>query len=466
MKFGGSSVKDEAAIASVVEVVRSRLSRRPVVVVSALGGITDALIGIADALERGETGRARDAATALLERHRETIAGVIPAGAERDDAVAALNAVGARLARLIDGMECLGEVSARSRDAVLALGETAAAPILAAALCSRGLTARAVDPARVLITDGSHGAAVPRLEATRERLRESVAPLVAAGEIPVLAGFVGTAGSGATTTLGRGGSDLTASVVAACLGASELEYWKDVPGILTADPRLVPEARPVPVLCFREAAQLAWLGARVLHPASIQPAVEAGIPVRVLSTFRPGEPGTVIGEDRGDRQDRAGESRPERAVKSIACKRDQLLVNVHSTRMLGASGFLRRVFEVFDRLELSVDHIATSEVDVTVTLGATPLVGRLRTELGEVATVEVQDGVGVVSLVGRRLTDTAGVGARIFGALERFNIRLVTYGGAGVNLSLVLDDRDVPEAVASLHRRLVGGGPAAEDGDA
>jgi aspartate kinase len=464
MKFGGSSVRDEGAIANAVDIVRSRLPRRPVVVVSALGGITDALIGITQALEAGDAVRARDAAGDALARHRETIAGVVPPGADRDEALAAVDAVGARLFRLIDGMECLGEVSARSRDAVQALGETAATPILAAALRSRGLPARAVDPGRVVVTDASHGAAVPDMAATRERLGHSTAPLIAEGVIPVLAGFVGVTAGGVITTLGRGGSDLTASVAAACLGAEELEYWKDVPGILTADPRLVPEARPVPALCFREAAQLAWLGARVLHPASMQPAVEAGIPVRVLSTFRPGEPGTLIGDGSAAEGGVAG--RPERAVKSIACKRGQLLVNVNSTRMLGASGFLRRVFEVFDRLELSVDHIATSEVDVTVTLGATPLVERLRAELGEVATVDVRSGVGVVSLVGGSLTDTPGVGARVFGALERFNVRLVTYGGAGVNLSLVIDDGDVPDAVASLHARLVGAAPAREAADA
>jgi len=453
MKFGGSSMGNETAMTLVLEIVRARLDRRPVVVVSALAGVTDELIGIADALESGDAAGARATAGRLLGRHRETAAGVVPPGPQRDAALAAFDDVGVRLGRLIDGMECLGEVSARGRDALLALGESAAAPLLAAAMCSRGLVARAVDPVRAVVTDASHGSAVPDLEATRERLGRSVGPLLAAGEIPVLAGFVGVTAAGVPTTLGRGGSDLTASVVAACLGAEELQFWKDVPGILTADPRLVRDARPVPALCFREASQLAWLGARVLHPASMQPAVEAGIPVRVLSTFSPGEPGTSISGDGAGEADR---DRPERAVKSIACKRGQLLVNVHSTRMLGASGFLRRVFEVFDRLDLSVDHIATSEVDVTVTLGATPLVERLRAELGEVAHVAVDQGMGVISLVGRSLSETAGVGARVFAALERFNVRLVTYGGAGVNLSLVLDDGDVPAAVASLHRRLLG----------
>jgi aspartate kinase len=261
---------------------------------------------------------------------------------------------------------------------------------------------------------------------------------------------VGSTVEGVTTTLGRGGSDLTSSLVARALGAEGLEYWKDVDGILTADPRIVADARPVARLSFREAAELAFLGAQVLHPASIQPAVEAGVPVRVLNSYRAGSPGTLITMKRSGGP--AGE--PERAVVSIPCKRDQILVNVFSSRMLGASGFLRRVFGVFERLDLSVDHIATSEVNVSVTLGRTRRLAELGSMLGEVADVDVREGVGVVSVVGDRIADTPGVAARLFGALGDINVLLITYGGSGVNLSFVVDDGRVPEAVCRLHDAL------------
>jgi len=464
MKFGGTSVKDAEAIDRVTAIVKGRLAQKPVIVVSAFGGTTDVLVAILDALEAGDAARARQHASHVAAHHRDVIERLLPAGASRDGALALLDAPLARLARLIDGMENLGEVSPRSRDAVVAIGETIAGPLLAVFLRHRGLTTEAVDPTQVVATDDNHGAANPEAEATGERCRTLLDPLLARGTVPIVGGFVGASPAGVTTTLGRGGSDLTASLIARALGAEALEYWKDVDGILSADPRLVPEARPVPRLSFREAAELAFLGAQVLHPASIQPAIEAGVPVRVLNSYRQQSPGTAIAAGEADSETEP--CAPERVVSSVACKRGQTLVNVYSTRMLGASGFLRRVFEVFDRMSLSVDHIATSEVNVTVTLGPTDRVRELESELGEVAEVRIETGVGVVSVVGERLRETAGVGARIFEALKDVNVKLITYGGSGVNLSVVVDDGSVPEAVRRLHGALCCTGRRNEAGDA
>jgi len=451
MKFGGTSVKDAEALDRVVSIIASRQDEKPVVVVSALGKTTDTLVALLDAIALGRPGEARMLASDITHHHKEVIGKVLPAGPDRDRAMEILSQALTRLGRLIDGMECLGEVSPRSRDAVLATGELAAAPLLAIFLASRGLPAEPLDPMRIIVTDQSHESAAPDMAETGSRCREAIEPLLRAGRIPVVGGFVGATRQGVTTTLGRGGSDLTASLVARSLEAAALEYWKDVDGILTADPRIVPDARPVPSLTFREAAELAFLGAKVLHPASIQPAVDAGVPVRVRNSFRPESPGTVITAAPAT----AGTPlSPEQAISSVACKRNQVLVNVYSTRMIGASGFLRKVFEVFDRLGLSVDHIATSEVNVTVTMSPTERLEELKRELGEVAKVDVEPGVGIVSLVGERLTTTPGVGARIFGALKDINIKLVTYGGSGVNLSLVVRDEEVPEAVRSLHQEL------------
>jgi aspartate kinase len=450
MKFGGSSVADAAAVDRVATIVEGRLERRPLVVVSALGGTTDVLVSILERLEAGSAREARDRAGSVRAHHEQVIEAVVAAGPHRDAAMEVLEAGMGRLGRLMEGMDCLGEVSSRSRDAVLSLGELVSAPVLAAALASRDLPARAVDPRQVIVTDGAHEAAVPALAECTSRCRDVLAPMLEEGRVPVLGGYVGSSADGITTTLGRGGSDLTASLVARALGAEALEYWKDVDGILNADPGVVPEARPVARLSFQEAAELAFLGARVLHPASIQPAVDAGVPVHVLNSHRAAGPGTIItSELHGGRAEGPGQ-----AVVSIACKRDQLLVNLYSTRMLGASGFLSRVFEVFERLGLSVDHIATSEVNVSVTLGQTRRVDELASLLGEVAEVRMEGGMGVVSVVGDRLSDTPGVAARLFTALGDINVHLITYGGSGVNLSFVVENDAVPDAVRRLHRAL------------
>jgi len=450
MKFGGSSVKDAEAVDRVSGIIASRLDERPVVVVSAMGDTTDELAGVLEALELGRDEHAKAIAGAIAKRHLEIIDAVL-SGDAREAARADISIHLAALDRRIAGMASLEEVSPRSRDAVLSVGELMSAALLARFAQARGLPATAVDPRRIIATDDRHCDARPDPALTEEACREVLAPMAAAGRIPVTGGFVGASREGRTTTLGRGGSDLSASLVAGALEAARLEFWKDVDGILTADPRIVPEARPVSRLTFAEAAELALLGAAVLHPASIQPALAAGVPVRVLNSYRADAPGTEI-RCEGAQERRDGD--PAAAAKAIAFKRDQVLVNVHSNRMLGASGFLRRVFEVFDRLELSVDHIATSEVNVTVTMAATPAIGRLVDELSAIASATVRRDIGVVSVVGERLNETAGVASRIFGALRGVNVRLVTYGGSGVNLSMAVDDADVPEAVTRLHDEL------------
>ncbi len=450
MKFGGSSVADAAAVDRVAGIIEASLDRSPLVVVSALGGTTDVLVAILEALEAGSTAEARRRAEDVAGHHHEVVDAVVEQGSHRDEARAAIDAGIGRLGRLIEGMDCLGEVSPRSRDAVLALGELMSAPVLAAALGSRGLPAESVDPRQVIVTSEDHEAARPEIASCNERCRTRIQPILDAGRVPVLGGYVGATPGGVTTTLGRGGSDLTASVVARALGAEALEYWKDVDGILTADPHVVPDARPVARLSFQEAAELAFLGAKVLHPASIQPAVEAGVPVHVRNSHRIESPGTLItNQPHGGRADG-----PQQAVVSVACKRGQMLVNLYSTRMLGASGFLKRVFKVFEGLDLSVDHIATSEVNVSVTLGETERVDELTARLGRIAEVGVLHGMGVVSVVGDRISETPGVAARLFGALDDINVHLITYGGSGVNLSFVVEEGLVPEAVRRLHGNL------------
>jgi aspartate kinase len=456
MKFGGSSVKDPAAIERVAAIVAGRAARRPVVVVSAMGDTTDALVALLTEIGRGDAARAREIAAGIAAAYRSAAASLCGGTGERGPAH--LEREIAALDRYVEATLALGEVSPRSRDAVLAFGELATAPIFADALVARGVPAVAVDPRELIATDARHGAASPDGRAIAERATRLVRPRVGDGFVPVVGGFVGAAPDGATTTLGRGGSDLSAAIVAAALGADGLEFWKDVDGILTADPRIVPGARPIPALSFREASELAFLGASVLHPSSVQPAVDADVPVRVLNSYRPAAPGTVISSS-PPAIDRAP------LATSIAHKRDQVLVNVHSTRMLGATGFLRRVFEVFDRLAISVDHIATSEVNVTMTIGAGPTIDRLAAELSEVAAIEVRRGVGVVSVVGESLARSPGAASGVLGALSGAGLRLVTYGGFGVNLSLVVDDAEVDPVVRRLHAWIFEGAPPSPEVD-
>ncbi len=452
MKFGGSSVKDAAALERVAGIIRSRRDKDPVVVVSAMGDSTDRLTEILDLLERGQKAEARAAADRLSSNHASLARKVLSKGEILSELLKTIQSHFTRMNSLIDGMACLGEVSPRSRAAALSLGEITSSSILAAYCRSVDIPAEAIDPTKLILTDARYTEATPDPAGTKRRCEQFLSPVVARGVIPVVGGFVGADEHGVTTTLGRGGSDLTASILAGAMNASALEYWKDVDGILDADPRVVPQAKPVPRITFREAAELANLGAKILHPASIQPAVLANVPVWVLNSNEPSASGTTITSVAEPGHDLHDRSSP--AVSSITYKRGQAMINIYSTRMLGTSGFLRRVFEVFDHLEISVDHIATSEVNVTVTTGRTDALEALRRELAEIATVSVDDNVGVVSLVGEKLPTTPGVAARIFSALTGINVSLITYGGSGVNLSVVVGNDNVDTAVRRLHKEL------------
>ncbi len=452
MKFGGSSVKDAAALERVAGIIRSRRDDAPVVVVSAIGDSTDRLTQILDLLERGRKAQARATAKSLSANYDSIARKIIPRGEILSELRGTIQSHFARMDELIEGMACLGEVSPRSRDAVLSVGEIASSSMLAAYCRSVDIPAEAIDPTKLILTDARYTEATPDPAGTKSRCEQFLSPVVARMAIPVVGGFVGADERGVTTTLGRGGSDLTASILAGAMNASALEYWKDVDGILNADPRIVPKAKPVPCITFREAAELATLGAKILHPASIQPAILANVPVRILNSNEPLSGGTTITSAAVPGRDSDDRFYP--AVSSITFKRAQTMINIYSTRMLGTNGFLRRVFEVFDRLGISVDHIATSEVNVTVTVGRTDALEALRLELGEIATVSVDDNVGVVSLVGEKLPATPGVASRIFSALTGINVSLITYGGSGVNLSVVVGNDNVDTAVRRLHKEL------------
>ena len=441
MKFGGTSVGSAERIEGVARLVAEQRARAPLVVVSALGGVTDQLIrGARLALKRdAESGAVVDE---LRRRHHEAIGALLPDGTEKDRLRGHVESVLGELTILYQGVHFLEELTPRSLDAISAMGERLSFEIAAAALAARGLPVQAVDSRQVLVTDDSFGRAQPCLGDTETRLRARVLPLIHEGRIPLLPGFVGATAEGVTTTLGRGGSDWSASLFGSLLDAEEIQIWTDVDGMLTVDPRAVPGARPLPEVSFAEAAELAYFGAKVLHPATIRPAVEKGIPVRVLNTMNPSAPGTRIVAEA------AGETGAPRA---LAFKKGLHVVLIRQPRMLGAHGFLARVFDVFARHRTSVDLISTSEVSVSLTVDDPSALPGIERDLKELGDVQILPAMAIVSVVGRGFSRQSGLAAQVFGALRDVNIVMISFGASDVNVSFVVAEADAVPAVRALH---------------
>lgn len=441
MKFGGTSVESAAAVSRVASIVKARLDRKPVVVVSAMGKTTNKLLAMATDAVEGRRDQALDQLRALRENHLQEGA-LLVAEADRPELEEIVQKLFDDLGQLLRGLAVLGELTPRSIDAISSYGERLSSRIVTLAFRAAGMNATHADSRRLIITDRRHTQAAPIFPETYTRLSEQVAPAARAGQVVVMGGFISGTEDGVTTTLGRGGSDFTAAIVGAGVGAEEIQIWTDVDGMMTADPNSVPDARPLKVISFAEAAELAYFGAKVLHPATVLPAVEKNIPVLILNSRRPEAPGTRIVRET------AACANP---VKSIACKRHITVVNINSTRMLMAHGFLRRIFEAFDRHETPVDMVATSEVSVSATIDSTKRLPAIRAELEQFAEVSVETGRAIVCLVGDNIRYTAGIGARVFTALRPVNVLMISQGGSQWNLSLVVDESDLPRSVRLLH---------------
>jgi aspartate kinase len=446
MKFGGTSVADPDAIDRLIGIVRQQIRSNPkapgapVVVVSALAGVTDALVAVAQLAEEGEADRAAAALQALVDRHIAVATAVTNDSRER--LVAEVRREFDELIGLVHALAVLREVSPRSRDAVLAAGEVVSSRIVAAAFADRSVPSAWVDARTVLITDAEHTAAVPDMPETCARAAARIAPLAAAGKVAVLGGFIGATANGMTSTLGRGGSDYSAAIFGACLDADEIQIWTDVDGMLTADPRIVPQPRLVPQLSFAEASELAYFGAKVLHPSTILPAVAKNIPVRILNSRRPENGGTRITADGAPA---AGQ------MTAIACKRDVTVIDITSTRMLMAHGFLRRLFEVFERFKTAVDVVTTSEVSVSVTVDDTRRLEAILDNLHNFAEASCEREMAIICAVGENLRTDPTLFGRAVTALDRIPLRLVSQAASRRNITFVLRDADVPHAMMRLH---------------
>jgi aspartate kinase len=428
MKFGGTSVEDAAAIERSCGIVIERLSRKPFVIVSALGRATNGLLEAGSFAARGEIGKAMTIADRLEYRHAE----LLPSTAEYF----------VRLRELLKALSAIGEFSPRTQDLIASYGEVLSSLIFVDRMKRLGFDAAHIDARQCVVTDDRFGKASPILDVTTARLEEASRPHLDAGRIVVMGGYIGATLSGTTTTLGRGGSDYSAAIAGAALNAEEIQIWTDVDGMMTADPRIVSGAWKVKEISFDEASELAYFGAKVLHPLTVLPAVDKNIPVFILNSKRPKGTGTRI----------TREARPcKNLIKSIACKRGITVVTVSSSRMLMAHGFLRALFEVFDRHRTSVDMVATSEVSVSLTLDNVYSLTGIVQDLKELGDVEVSSNTALICLVGNNLRYTPGVARRAFGSLADINILMVSHGASNINFSFLIDQKDADAAVQKLH---------------
>lgn len=457
MKFGGTSVADQAAIDRLMAIVRAARQaatqpesqdwRGPVVVVSALGGATDKFLSAATDAGRGDADTAIATLEALRARHLE-VAGLIGPSDERPAVDAFIHQQFDELVRLAGALAVLRDVTPRWLDTIAAAGEILSSRIVAAALTAHGLAATWVDARRVLVTGDEHMAAPPLMTETAAALSTTVDPILADRRIPVMGGFVGASRSGVTTTLGRGGSDYSAAIVGACLGASEIQIWTDVDGMLTADPRIIKDVRVVPHISFGEASELAYFGAKVLHPATILPAVGRNIPVRILNSRRPQDArGTLITRDRPP---------SERPLTAVASKKGVTVVDITSTRMLMAHGFLARIFNAFEEHRTAVDVVTTSEVSVSVTVDDARRLPEIAASLREVADVTREDKMAIVCAVGDGLQRDSTFVSDLLQSLGDTPIRMLSQAAARRNVTLVIREADLETALLKVHERFFG----------
>src|SRR5262249_1163624 len=442
MKFGGTSVQDANAIDRVAAIVRERQSERPVAVVSALAKITDQLLAMAAAAGAGQREKALELARGARERHYNTAADLL--GTHAFEQIAPeLEADFDGLDELLRGVVAVGELTLRTTDAIAGFGERVSSKIVAAAFSQRKIEAAHVDSRRCIITDSNFGKAVPQFEETDARLKEVIQPLLERGHVPVMGGFIAATRQGVSTTLGRGGSDFSAAIVGAGLNAQRIEIWTDVDGMMTTDPGICPQARRIKTITFEEAAELAYFGAKVLHPATLLPAIQKNIPVLILNSHNPKCEGTRI---------TATAPKSKSVFKAIAAKKRITVVDVVATPMLMAHAFLKSIFQVFANHRCPVELFSPSEGSVSVTVASNESIAAISADLARLADVKYEGRKAIVCLVGENIRNTPRIAARVFGAIGDANIRMISQGASEINISFVIDEADVPEVVSRLHK--------------
>jgi bifunctional aspartokinase / homoserine dehydrogenase 1 len=457
MKFGGTSVGDAERIGRVAEIVAAaaREGAPVVAVVSAMGGVTNRLIEAARAAEKGDAEAATAIAEALRRQHAEAIEALVKDDARRARLSESADEIIAETASLCRGTALLKELTPRAMDAISGAGERLSARLLASALCELGLAGVAVEATELIVTDAAHGQAEPLMDETRERVAARLLPLIEEGFVPVVTGFTGASSAGALTTLGRGGSDYSATILGAALDASEVIIWTDVDGVLTADPRLVPEARTLREISYNEAAELAYFGAKVLHPKTLRPVADRGIPVWIRNSFAPELPGTKI----------TAQGHPTaRGVKAITAIKDVTLITVGGRGIVGVPGVAAKTFAAAGRARANVLLISQSssgnDICFIVSSEEAPrAVASLRETFAhdlrhqQVEHLTVNPGIAVVAVVGDMMRGTPGIAGRTFSALGRkgINIIAIAQGSSEYNVSFVVDAAAMRDAVLAVH---------------
>ncbi len=463
MKFGGTSVGNVERIAQVVEIVRGEVNQgsQVVVVLSAMSGVTNTLLGALKDAAGGNIGKLLQTRDELLTRHLEVINALVTDENARQQLTAATTNALDRFEDLCSSIYVLGEITPRATDAVGSLGERLIVPIAAQVMNDRNLRAQAVPATELILTDDNFTAASPLMGETRVRTCDKLVPILESGAVAVTTGFIGATKKGIITTLGRGGSDYTATIIGAALDADEVQIWTDVNGVMTTDPRIVPEAITLPEISYGEAAELSYFGAKVIHPKTILPVAEKNTPIRILNSFQPDHPGTrIVREPRGN-------GSPIRGITAI---RNVSLVTVEGRGMQGVPGMAARTFSAVARENINVLMISQSSSEQNICLlvevSAAPqairaLENEFKHEMASqnIERVWAQDNIVIIAVVGSAMKTTPGIAARVFGALAERNINVIAIaqGSSEYNLSLVVDAPSADDAVRAIHQSIVKG---------
>jgi len=445
IKFGGTSVGDATRVGRAINIVADAADRKPVVIVSALAGVTNQLITATEVAASGDFEKVLPIIDEIRERHEDVAVTLVRQKSDFLESFRGqLHRQIEQIVAILRGISLVGDVSPRANDKIIAIGEKLSSVLFAYSLRLRTLAGVHIDSERVIVTDERFGQASPLMAETRLRARDVLLPEIDRNHIPVMGGFIGSSESGATTTLGRGGSDYSASIVGASLEAEEIQIWTDVDGMMTCDPRIIDNARIIDRISYEEAAELAWFGAKVLHPKTIAPAVDLHIPIRVLNTHNLDSRGTLITAEGDDVQ----------GPRAIAPKKGITVVHISSNQMLGAHGVLARIFRIFERHEVSVDLITTSEVSVSVTIDDEENLPDVTRELEEFASVRIERKRAIIAVVGKNLMEDSSVGARLFDGLRGIPVSMMSLGSSGLNLSVVVAEENLDAAIHGVHREL------------
>ena len=438
LKFGGTSVQDNEWIDKAIDIAADQIDSAPLMISSAMGKTTDRLVEIADfAAGKNKEGIISNIEN-LKKSHLDT-ANAFLTGDNLKKASEKISDLFDQLYSLSRGLFLLQECTLKSRDTLLSFGEQLSTTLIYYRSLERGINAELLDSRDFIITDENFSAAVPIFSATDKKIKEYVKP--EKNKLIIAQGFISSSENGSVTTLGRGGSDYTATIIGSALDAEEVQIWTDVDGILTTDPRIVKNAKTMTSISYVEAAELAFFGAKVVHPSTIQPAVEKRIPVVVKNTRNPQAPGTRIIKDDFST-----------GLTGIAGKKNITLINITSSRMLNAYGFLSRIFSIFNKYQTPVDLISTSEVSVSMTIEDTKNLSAIAAELEIIGKTTVESGCGIICLVGKNIWKESSLISKIFDTLSPAVIKMISLGASDVNLSMVLNEKEVDSTIVKLHK--------------